>query len=218
MGGLEGEADTTWRRSQLLRRYPARRQVMPQRCLDIALPKVLAEAKPDREVEHQINVGPRLAARRHDSLTQLHPLIGGLVDPETDAQPFAFPCAGDWQNDVGIAGSRRQVEIGLHVEFEIAQRLRACAGVGMRQQQVDAEPDETAHAIWLALQDRAIGIIRGHEPITRQAERALLQSQRLFHWPGGRSSVPATLFSGTCARCTLPPGTSMLPVSACRME
>ena len=107
---------------------------MPQPGLDIALPEMLTQAKSDREVEYQIDVGPSLAAWRHDRRTKLNPLIGGLADPETDAQPFALPCTRDGQDNIGIGGGGRQVQIGLHVEFEVAQRFSASGGVRMGQQ------------------------------------------------------------------------------------
>ena len=67
-------------------------------------PEMLTQAKPDREVEHQIDVGPSLAAWRHDRRTKLNALIGGLAHPETDAQPLAFPCARDGQYNIGVGG------------------------------------------------------------------------------------------------------------------
>src|SRR4051812_4212073 len=117
---------------------------MPQAGLHIALPEMLTQAKPDREVEHEINVGPSLAAWRHDRRTKLNALIGGLAYPETDAQPLAFPCARYGQDDISIGGGGRQIQIGLHVEFKVAQRFSASGGVRMGQKQVDTEPDQAA--------------------------------------------------------------------------
>ena len=109
-------------------------------------PEMLTQAKPDREVEHQIDFGPSLAAWR-DRRTKLNALIGGLAHPETDAQPLAFPCARDGQSNIGVGGGGRQVQIGLHVEFKISQRFSASGGVRMGQKQIDTEPDQAAHAI-----------------------------------------------------------------------
>src|SRR4051794_30028447 len=131
---------------------------MPQPSLDIALPEMLSQAKPYREVEHQIDVGPSLTAWRHDRRTKLNLRVGGLTEPETDTQPFAFPRTRDWQDNIGIGGGGRQIQIRLHVEFEVAQRFSASRGVGMGQQQVDTEPNQTTHAIGLAIEDRAIDI------------------------------------------------------------
>ena len=68
---------------------------MPQSGVHVALPEVLAEAQPHREIEHHVDVGARLATRRHQRGPQLDPLAGSLIDAETDAQTFAFPGARD---------------------------------------------------------------------------------------------------------------------------
>ena len=95
------------------------------------------------------------------------------------SEPFPFPRARDRQDDVGEGSSRRQVEIGLHMEFQVTQCSRAGCGVGMRQQQVGAEPDQGAHAIRLDVLDRTIQIVRCHPAHARRAKRALVSSKRL---------------------------------------
>jgi hypothetical protein len=72
----------------------ARRQMMVERCVDIALPELIAETEADREVEHDVDVGPCLAARCDDGRSELHQLAGVLVDAKPDAQPLALPGAG----------------------------------------------------------------------------------------------------------------------------
>ena len=42
---------------------------MTQRGFDITVPEMLAQAKPDRKVEYQINVRPRLPSRRNNGRT-----------------------------------------------------------------------------------------------------------------------------------------------------
>ena len=45
------------------------------------------------------------------------------------------------------------------MEFEITQCRCAVGGIGMRQQQVRAEPDQAANPVRLAIQHRAIQIV-----------------------------------------------------------
>src|SRR2546429_639358 len=106
---------------------------MAQSRLDIAFPEVLTETEPDCEVEYQVNVRTRLSSRLNNGRAQLNPFAGLLIEPETDAQSFTLPAARYRQDNVGESGCRRQVEVGLNVEFELAQCIRASCSIGMRQ-------------------------------------------------------------------------------------
>ena len=64
------------RRTQLLRRDAAGRQIVAHRGLDVAVPEVLAETEPLRKLEHHIDVGACLAFRWNDGRAQLHPFGG----------------------------------------------------------------------------------------------------------------------------------------------
>ena len=113
-----------------------------ERRVDIAVPELVAETETHRKIEDDVDIGACLAARRDDGQPQLHEFAGILVEAEADAQPLAFPGAGDRQHDIGEGGGRCQVQVGVDMEFEPLQRLGAARGVGMRQQQVEAEPDQ----------------------------------------------------------------------------
>ena len=76
---------------------------------DIAMPELTAEAEADRQIEHDVDIGPGFAARRHYRRAELHQLAGVLIEPEADAQPFPLPGAGYREHDVSEGGGRRQV-------------------------------------------------------------------------------------------------------------
>ena len=160
---------------------------------------MLAETETDREVEHDVDIGPRLAARRDDGRAKLHQFAGILVEAEADAQPLALPGAGDRQHDVGISGGGRQIEIGLDVKLQLAQRLGAARRIGMRQQQVGAEPDQRANTVGLCLDRCAIEIVRKNPAGLARPERPLGKPERLRHCVASRNSLPETSLTGTCA-------------------
>ena len=108
--------------------------MMVQRGRDIAMPELIAEAQKDSQIEHDVNIGPGLAARRDDCGAELHQLAGILIKPEANPQPFPLPGASNRKHDIGVGGGRRQIEIGLDMEFEPTQRLGAARRIGVRQQ------------------------------------------------------------------------------------
>jgi hypothetical protein len=93
--------------------------MMVERRRDIATPEVASEAQADREIEHDVNIGPGFAARRDERWAELDQLARVLIEPEADTQSFALPGAGHRKYNVREGGGRRQVEIGLYMEFEL---------------------------------------------------------------------------------------------------
>src|SRR6202008_2484449 len=96
IGGLERHADATRRGAQCLQIEAARLQVMIERRRDVAVPEMIADPETDGEVEHDVDIGPRLAARRDHGRAKLHQFAGIPVEAEPDPQPLALPGAGDW--------------------------------------------------------------------------------------------------------------------------
>src|SRR5215472_4632753 len=143
----ERHADAPGIGAQSFQAKAAWREMVGESGIDVAVPEQVAQPEADREIEHDVEVGTRLTARRDDGGAKLHQLTGILIKPEADTQPLPLPGAGDWQYDIGKGGGRRQVEVGLDMEFEGAQRLRATRCVGVRQQQVGAKPNEAPHAV-----------------------------------------------------------------------
>src|SRR5215831_6433475 len=151
--------------------------MMVERRRDIATPEVVSEAQADREIEHDVDIGPGFAARRDDRRAELCQLAGVLIEPKADAQSFALPGAGDRKYNVREGGGRRQVEIGLYMEFELTQCLGAACRVGVRQQQIGAKAYQSPYAIGLCVDDRAVQII-GQDPAgCAQPERALAEAE-----------------------------------------
>ena len=67
----------------------------------------------------------------------------------------------------------------MYMEFELTQRLRAARRVGVRQQQIGAKAYQSAYAIGLCVDDRAVQII-GQDPAgCAQPERALAEAECL---------------------------------------
>ena len=147
--------------------------------LQAAAEECVAHAEALREVEQHLVVGTRFPARRHHALAQLHPAGRAVVDLEADAQAFALPGRVDRQQDVGVARGRRLEQVAVHVEFELRQRLPRERGVGLRDRQVGAEGHHRAHLVRRALDDRAIGVARGHPAMGRRPDRPFLQAERL---------------------------------------
>jgi hypothetical protein len=56
---------------QVFQGDPAGRELMAERRVDVAVPEVLAEAEPRREVEDDPQIRSGLAARRDERLAQL---------------------------------------------------------------------------------------------------------------------------------------------------
>ena len=52
-------------------------------------------------------------------------------------------------SNVGVSGGWCQIEVGLNVKFQAAQRLCAPLSISVRQQQIGPETDEPAHLIGL---------------------------------------------------------------------
>ena len=107
---------------------------MTQRRLDITVPEMLSQAETDCDVKDNVDVGARFTTRRHDCRAKLDQLVGILIEAKTDAQTLAFPGARYRQDDIGKFRGRRQVEIGLNMKIEGAERRRAPPGIGMRKQ------------------------------------------------------------------------------------
>src|SRR5260370_26226495 len=116
---------------------------------DIPLPETIPETEANRQIEQHINISASFAAGWNDRRPKLDVLASILVEGETDAQPFSLPPAGNRQHDVGVSGGWCQIEVGLNVKFQAAQRLCAPLSISVRQQQIGPETDEPAHLIGL---------------------------------------------------------------------
>src|SRR6185503_2008134 len=86
--------------AQLLQAQPAGGKLVTIGSVDIAVPELCAEAKPDREIEDDVGIRSRLARRWHHSLAVLHQGLGVRIDFEANAQSLALECGGDRQYDV----------------------------------------------------------------------------------------------------------------------
>src|SRR5262249_419669 len=106
-----------------------------------------------------------------------------LIEPEADAQSFALPGAGNRKDNVRKGGGRRQIKIGLYVEFELTQCLGAARRVGVRQQQIGAKAYQAAYAIGLCIDDRPVQIIGQYPAGCAQSERTLAEAECLAQLP-----------------------------------
>jgi hypothetical protein len=108
---------------------------MIERRLNIALPKMLAEAETDRQIENDVDIRTGLTTSHNRGWAELHQLAGALIQSEANPQPLALPGAGNWQDDIGTGSCRCQVEVALDMKFEAAQRLGPAHRVSVRQRQ-----------------------------------------------------------------------------------
>ena len=76
IAGGERHADAPRICPQGLEFQPAGGQLVTVGCLNIPVPEMLAQSKPDREIEDDVGVGPRRARRRNDRLAELHQRFG----------------------------------------------------------------------------------------------------------------------------------------------
>src|SRR5262249_28835395 len=138
--------------------YAARREVVRECRLDISTPETIPEPQANRQIEHHIDVRPSFPAGWHDRRPKLEVFASTLVEAEADAQTFSFPPAGNREHDICVSSGRGQIQVGLNVEFEIAQRLCAAPAISMRQQQISSESNKTAHRIRLFIEDRMVQV------------------------------------------------------------
>ena len=97
--------------------------------------------------------------RRHDGLAELDQRLRLRADLEADLQRLALEAGRDRQHDIGERGGGRHEQIGMGVEIQRRQRRAPAHRIGVGEQQVGAEPDQAAHRIGRALQDRAVEIM-----------------------------------------------------------
>ena len=71
-GGFKRHADPPWIGPQCLQAAATWRQVMIERRLDIAVPEMLTEAETDRQIENNVDIRARLAARRNRGWAELN--------------------------------------------------------------------------------------------------------------------------------------------------
>ena len=76
VAGGERHADAPRLGPQGLQAQPAGRQLVTVGRLNIPVPEMLAQSKPDREIEDDVGVGPGRTRRRRDRLAELHQAIG----------------------------------------------------------------------------------------------------------------------------------------------
>src|SRR5580692_10291259 len=99
--------------------------MMSERCLDIPVPEMIPEAQANRQIEDHVDISASFTAGRNDRRPKLDVLASTLIEGETDAQTLSLPSAGNRQHDIGVSGSRRQIQVGLNMKFEAAQCLCA---------------------------------------------------------------------------------------------
>lgn len=87
-------AHTCRLRAQLLERYAARRQLMAERRVDVAVPEVLTEPESRGEGEDDGEIRARLAPESHERCSELDQRLGLLADLEAD--PQGLRCLWSW--------------------------------------------------------------------------------------------------------------------------
>ena len=196
--------------AELLEGDPARRELVAERRVDVAVPEVLAQAEARGEVEDDLQVRAGLAARRDERPAQLDEGLRRLAALEPDLQCLGLERRRHRQHDVGELGGRVHEQVGVHEEVEAASasRPRALSRVG--HDQVGAEADQRLDP---PLERRGVEVLAGHELEARRTERSLVTP--IARWTGAdRSSIPSIGLDGTDWNSTFPPGTSKLPVRA----
>ena len=104
MASLQRHANAPRLAPQGFQAQAARRELVTVGSLDVPHPEMLAKTKPDRQIQDDVGVGPRLAARGYDALTKLHQRLGFRADLEAKAQRFPLETGGHGHHDVGELG------------------------------------------------------------------------------------------------------------------
>src|SRR5215469_13183324 len=81
--------------AQLLEADAGRCQLVAVSGIDIAIPELRTEAEPLGQIEDDVGVGTRLAARWHDSPTKLDQRLRLRADVEANLQGLALEGRGD---------------------------------------------------------------------------------------------------------------------------
>jgi hypothetical protein len=108
---------------------------------------MIAKAETHSEGEDEIGVRPGLAWRSHDSLAKLNMRLRIFVDLKSDFQSFAFKAGCHRQHDIRKRGRGCHEQIGMGVKIERGEGGMSPSRVGTSEQQIGAEPNETANRI-----------------------------------------------------------------------
>ena len=140
VAGGERHADAPRLGAHGFQAQPAGRQLVTVGRLNIPVPEMLAQSKPDREIEDDVGVGPGRAGRRRDRLAELHQRLGLGADLEAKAQRLPLEAGGDRQHNVGELGCRVHEQIGVNVEIQRRECSPPAEGVGKCEQQFEPNP------------------------------------------------------------------------------
>ena len=156
---------------------------MSVRGVDVAVPEVRAEAETPRQLEDDLGIGARLAARRDHRPPELNERLRRGAHLEAELEGFALERRRDGQHDVGELRGRIHEDVGVDVKVERRQRGAPTGDVGMRDQKVRAEADQSAHGVRLFVEDRAIELGRRDPLRARGAQRPLGKAERAAALP-----------------------------------
>ena len=159
--------------------------------IDITVPEMLAKAETHGEVEDEIGVRPCLARRGNDRLPKLNVRLRIFVDLKSDLQSFAFEAGRHRQHDIRKRGRGRHEQIGMGVEIERGERGTSANRIAPSEQQIGAEPDQSANRIGDAFQSSAVEVMRGDVVPARRSERAFGKADR-----GSKPLCRRQVFSG----------------------
>src|SRR6516165_10709479 len=90
VAGFERQPNSAGVGAQLLEVDAGRRQLMAIGGVDIAIPELRTEAEPLSQIEDDVGVGTRLAARRHDRRTKLDQRLRLRADVKANLQRLAL--------------------------------------------------------------------------------------------------------------------------------
>jgi hypothetical protein len=146
---------------QFLEAQAARREQLAIARLDIAVPEHVAQAEPGGQGEDDIDVRAPFVPRRDDGLAELD--VGHRIQrvAVTDLEGRRFHPARGGEQDVGESARGRVHELDLGKELEGLERAGAAKRVAIGQKHVGPERDQGADGIGLAVEDRAVEVVRG---------------------------------------------------------
>src|SRR5215468_1879204 len=133
---LRGECDpdAAWFCLQLFQGHAAGAELLAIGGMDIAVPEVLAQAEPLRQVKDEVDVGSRFARWRHDRLAPLHEGLCLSTDLISDLQGFTLEARGYRENNVCHCRRRCHEQVGMGVELQRRKRGPPARWIGLRKQ------------------------------------------------------------------------------------
>ena len=93
------------------------------------------------------------------------------ADFEADLESFAFEAGRHRQHDIRKRRRRRHEQIGMCIEIERGQRSTSANRIAVSEQQICAEPDESADGIGRVFQNSSVKVPRGDMVPARRSER-----------------------------------------------